>query len=170
MMKNLFKIFVGLLFMVAMSSCEDEFEGEIVRDNRPEIPVTFEGATTAGFSPYYAVSFANDNFSITLRIPENSPLRIKEVTSVVAGATSINVASLTDPASIKYLAAPATVNGYTYTLTSSLTEFNTKVPAAARVTAAPAAGAFTERAFMFLLRMEDDSIIVPVQVRLRVQP
>lgn len=169
-MKNLFKIFGGLLLMVAISSCEDEFEGEIVRDNLPEIPVTFEGATTAGFSPYYAVSYANGNFSITLSIPENSPLRIKEVTHVVAGATSINVASLTDVASIQYLNAPAAVNGYTYTLTSSLTEFNTKVATGARVTAAPAAGTFTERSFMFLLTMEDDSIIVPVQVRLRIQP
>lgn len=169
-MKNLLKIFCGLLLMAAVSSCEDEFEGEIVRDNLPEIPVTFEGATTAGFSPYYIVSYANGNFSITLRIPENSPLRIKEVTNVVAGATSINVASLKDPVSIQYLSAPATVNGYTYTLTSSLTEFNTKVATAARVTSAPAAGAFTERSFMFLLTMEDNSIIVPVQVRLRIQP
>jgi hypothetical protein len=169
-MKNLFKIFCGLLLMVAISSCEDEFEGEIVRDNQPEIPVTFEGATTSGFSPYYAVSYTNGNFSITLRIPENSPLRIKEVTNVVAGATSINAASLTDAASIQYLNAPVTVDGYTYTLTSSITEFNTKVATAARVTTAPAAGAFTERSFMFLLTMEDDSIIVPVQVRLRIQP
>lgn len=169
-MKNIFKLIFGLLFMVSISSCEDEFEGEIVRDNRPEIPVTFEGATTVGFNPYYAVSFANGNFSITLRIPENSPLRIKEVSNVVAGATSINVASLTAPASIQYLTGPAAVNGYTYTLTSSLTEFNTKVPAAARVTTAPAAGTFTERSFMFLLTMEDNSIIVPVQVRLRIQP
>jgi hypothetical protein len=44
------------------------------------------------------------------------------------------------------------------------------VPASARITAAPAAGTFTERAFMFLLTMQDDSQIIPVQCRIRVTP
>lgn len=169
-MKNVLRIFFGLLLITSFASCDDEFEGEIVRDNRPEIPVTFEGATTAGFSPYYTVSYANGNFTITLRIPESSQVRIREVSNIVAGATSINVASLTAPASIQYLAAPASVNGYTYTLTSSIAEFNTKVPASARITSAPAAGALVERTFMFLLTMEDNSIIVPVPLRLRITP
>lgn len=152
---------------MGLVSCNDEFEGEIVRDNLASIPVTYEGAITHGFNPYYIVSFANGNFSITLRIPENSPLKIKEVNSIVAGTTAINVASLNGSAG-KYNAEPIPVNGTTFTLTTSITEFNTKVTGATKITVAPAAGAFVERAFMIRLVMEDNSIIVPMQSRIRV--
>lgn len=166
-MKYCLKIFAVLLVACAAVSCDDEFEGEIVKDNLPEIPVTFDGATTEGFNPYYTVSYANGNFSITLSIPEDSPLKIKEVTNVVAGTTAINVASLTNPK--QYIPGPVAVDGYTYTLTTSLTEFNTNAISGA-IAAPPAAGVLTERAFMFSLTMEDDSRIVPVQCRIRVTP
>jgi hypothetical protein len=166
------KLYTIIILSVAvMFGCDDEFEGEIVKDNPAEIPVTFEGATTHGFNPYYTVSFANGNISITLQIPENSPLKIKEIRNIAAGATSINVATLTAPATIQYLDAPVTVDGYSYTFNTSITEFNTKVAAAAAITAAPAAGApIVERAFMFRLVMEDDSFLVPMQCRIRITP
>ena len=157
-----------ILFM----SCDDEFEGEVVKDSLPEIPVTFEGATTVGANPYYAVSYATGTFSIKLTIPSDSRLKIKEVTQVVAGATSINVATL--KSTLQYT-TPQAVNGYSFTLTSTIAEYNSKcIPNAdgtftnVKVNAAPAAGAFAERAFMFKLTMEDGSTIVPVQCRIRV--
>jgi hypothetical protein len=172
---KIFKI-ISIPFMamslMALLSCNDDFEGEIVKDNEPEIPVIFEGATTAGFNPYYSVSYASGTFEIKLTIPSDSKLKIKEVTKVVAGATAINVASLKDP---KQYITPQTVDGYSFTLTSSLAEYNAKcIPNAdgtftgVRVTAAPAT--FTERAFMFQLTMEDGSVIVPVQCRIRIKP
>ena len=166
-MKHCLKICAILFAAFSIVSCDDEFEGEIVKDNLPEIPVIFEGATTEGFNPYYTVSYANGNFSITVTIPEDSPLKIKEVSNVVAGTTAINVASLTNAK--QYLASPVAVDGYTYTLTTSLAEFNAKAISGA-ISAAPAAGVLTERAFMFSLKMEDDSKIVPVQCRIRVTP
>jgi hypothetical protein len=166
-MKHCLKIFTVLLLAVSIISCDEEFVGDVVKDNLPEIPVVFEGATTEGFNPYYTVSYANGNFSITVTIPEDSPTRISEVTNVVAGTTAINVASLTNAK--QYLTGPAAVNGYSYTLTTSLTEFNAKAISGA-IAAAPAAGVLTERAFMFSLTMEDGSKIVPVQCRIRVTP
>lgn len=149
-------------------SCGDKWE--IVKDNRADIPVTFDGATTVGFNPYYSVSYAGNAFTITLSIPSSSKLKIKEVTNIVAGATSINVASITAGSSIQYLTGPASVNGTTYTLTTSITEFNTKVPSSARILSAPAAGALVERAFMIKLTMDDDSTIIPMQCRIRITP
>lgn len=153
-------------------SCDDKFEGEIVRDNKPEIPVTFDGATTVGFNPYYTVAYSGGTGAITisLSIPQNAKLKIKQVENIIAGATSINVASITSASQPQYLTAPVVVNGTTFTLNSSITEFNTKVTSGNRITAAPAAGTFTERAFMIRLRMEDDSFIIPVQCRIRVTP
>jgi hypothetical protein len=157
-----------LALTAILVSCGD-FEGEIVKDNLPEIPVTYEGATTVGFNPYYTVVFGTGNtpFSITLRIPDDSRLKIREVSKIVAGATSINVGSLSNNAG-SYFTTPVAVNGNTYTLSTSITEFNTKVASGDRITAAPAAGAFTERAMMIRLIMDDNSTIVPVQVRIRV--
>jgi hypothetical protein len=166
-MKNCLKIFAVLFVAFSVISCDDEFEGEVVKDNLPEIPVVFDGATTAGFNPYYTVSYANGNFSITLSIPQDSPLKIMEVSNVVAGTTAINVASLTNPK--QYLPGPAAVDGYSYTLTTSVTEFNANAISGA-IAAAPAPGVLTERAFMFSLTMEDGSKIVPVQCRIRITP
>lgn len=164
-----YNILITLIALISLS-CASEFEGEIVRDHRPAIPVTFNGATSHGFNPYYTVSYATGTFTITVSIPENSSKKIKEVSNIVAGATSINVASLTAASSIQYLDQIAQVNGTTFVLTTSIDEFNTKVPASARVTTAPAAGALVERAFMFRLVMDDDSVIVPVQCRIRITP
>jgi len=157
---------------ITLMSCHDDFEGDIVRDNLPEIPVTFEGATTAGFNPYYAVSFASGTFQIKITIPSDSKLKIKEVTRVVAGTTAINAATLKN--SHQYI-TPQTVNGYAFTLSSSINEYNKRcVPnadgtlAGVSVDAAPAT--FTDVAFMFQLTMEDGSVIVPVQCRIRVTP
>ena len=165
-MKSL-KIYSAFLLALLVMSCDDEFEGEIVKDSIPEIPVTFDGATTYGFNPYYSVSYAGGTFSLTLSIPSTSKLKIKEVSNIVAGTTAINVASLDNVK--QYLDAPVAVDGYTYTLSTSITEFNTKAISGA-VTSAPAAGALVERAFMIKLTMEDESIIVPVQCRIRVTP
>ena len=164
----IFRLFSGLLFFASIVSCSDKWE--IVKDNRPDIPVTFDGATSVGFNPYYTVSYAAGTFSITLSIPSDAKHKIKEVTNIVAGTTSINVTSLTAATSIQYLVAPASVDGTTYTLSTSITEFNTKVPASAKINSAPAAGTFAERAFMFKLTMDDDSTIIPVQCRIRVTP
>jgi hypothetical protein len=170
-MRNIINIFLSCLLLVFVVSCDDKFEDDIVKDNKPEIPVTFDGATTVGFNPYYTVAYsAAGTFSITLSIPSTSRLKIKRVENIVAGATSINPGSLTLASSIQYLTAPVDVNGTTYTLNTSFTEFNTKVAAAARVTAAPAAGTFVERAFQIRLRMDDDTFIIPVQCRIRVTP
>lgn len=112
-MKYTSKLFLGLLLMLAIASCDDKFEGEIVKDNRPSIPVTFEGSTSNGFNPYYTVAYQSGTgaISIKLNIPTDSKLKIKQVENIVAGATSINVASITAGSSIQYLAAPVVVNG-----------------------------------------------------------
>jgi hypothetical protein len=165
-------IFLGTLFLITMFSCKGPFEGDVVKDNRPEIPVTFDGANTVGFNPYYTVAYSAGTGAISIKvtIPADARLKIKQVENIVAGATSINVASITATSSIQYITAPAIVNGTSYTLNTTLTEFNTKVAASAKVTASPAVGAFTERAFMIRLRMDDDTFIIPVQCRIRVTP
>ncbi len=167
-MKNIYSILTIFLALVVCTSCNDEWEDDLVKDNRPEIPVTFPGATTNGFNPYYTVSRAGETITINIAIPESSPLQIKEVTKIVAGATGINAGTLSS--GTNYLAAPIAVNGYEATFSTTVTEFNSKVAASAAIPGTIPASPIVERAFMILLTMEDDSEIIPVQVRIRVNP
>lgn len=164
-MKNILRLINALVIIAVTLSCSD-FTGDIVKDNLAAVPVTYDGATTVGFNPYYTVSFALDTFSIRLRIPASSKLKIKEVTNIVTGTTAINVASLSGTTG-QYLTSPAQVGGTYYKLSTSVTEFNTKVTGGTKI-ANPAAGAYAERAFMIKLTMDDNSLIVPVQCRIRV--
>lgn len=171
-MKNILRIisFIFIGAAILCTGCNDTFEGEIVKDNRPAVPVTYPGSTSYGFNPYYTVSFADDDFSIVISIPENAAVNITEVTNSVAGTTAINVGSLTAASSIPYVANGTAVNAKSFTINTSITEFNTKVSEASRITSAPAEGALVERAFMFRLTLSDGTTIVPVQCRIRITP
>lgn len=173
-MKKNISIISAVILLLLHTGCTDEFEHPLLRDNQPEIPVTFTGSTTYGANPYYNVSLANGNISITLAVPESAPVKIKEITKIVGGGTGVtpgNVLTSGTGTLANYLTAPLAVNGTTAVFTTTIAEFNTRVAASARVTLSSIpAGGFAERAFMFLLTMEDDSTIIPVQCRIRITP
>ncbi|HZY79385.1 MAG TPA: hypothetical protein VFE50_07680 [Cyclobacteriaceae bacterium] len=168
-MKKIYQYIFIVFAAVSLVSCDKDFEDDLVRDNRPEIPVTFTGATTYGFNPYYTVQYAsNAQISFTLSIPADKGRKIVRLKKITAGGTALLPGSLYD-ATAAY-AANVSVDGTQVTFSTTLSEFNTKMAAANRVTAAPAAGTFTERAFMFLIVLDDNTEIVPVQCRLRFVP
>ncbi|KAA2244672.1 hypothetical protein F0L74_01480 [Chitinophaga agrisoli] len=172
MKKILNKITFFALLATMFTACSKDFTDDLVKDNKPEIPVTFDGATTYGFNPYYKLKLSGDGvIKITMSIPSNASVKIKEVTRAIAGATSITPGNVTNAAITSYLDAPVTVNGTTVTITTSITEWNSKLTGAGNVIPATVtAGTLVERAMMFLLTMEDNSTIVPVQCRLRIEP
>jgi hypothetical protein len=179
-MKKLYTILTLVVCVGLFSQCADdgEYDHPINRDNIPAVPILFTGATTYGGNPYYQVSFANGTapVAITISVPDDSPLKIKEITKMIAGTTSITPGNVMTASVVNYLAAPIAVNGTTTTINTSLTEFNLKVAAASRVTQALVDAATTstpatpyvERAFLFLVTLEDGSTIISEQVRLRV--
>ncbi len=172
MKKILNKIALFALLATVFTACNKDFTDDLVKDNKPEIPVTFDGATTYGFNPYYTIPLSGDGvIKITMSIPAGARVKIKEITKAIAGGTAITPGNVTDATKPSYLAAPVTVNGTTATITTSITEWNTKVTGATNtIPASVSAGAFAERAIMFLLTMDDNSTIIPVQCRLRIVP
>ncbi|MDO1448545.1 hypothetical protein Q0590_19870 [Rhodocytophaga aerolata] len=170
-MKNIINRLLLLLVMaiVAFSCKEDDEFSDLVRDNRPAVPVTFPGATTFGFNPYIDKSLAALNagepITFTLAIPENSGRTIREITKVGAGATAINAGTLN---SASYTEAPIAGSGTTATFTTTLDEFKTKRPTVPTTTVA--APGFRELAFIFLVTLDDDTQIVTQQVRVRIRP
>lgn len=164
------KIFFTLtLILFAFNACDDQWTDDLVVDNKPEIPVTFPGSTSFGGSPYYEQPRSQDQITISVQIPENSPVKIAEISKIIAGTSSITPGNLMTATVASYIAAPIVVNGYSTTFTTSITEFNSKVAAASRIGATVNAP-YTERAFMMLVTMEDGSQIIPTQIRIRITP
>lgn len=154
---------------LSLAACSDDFENDLVRDNRPEVPVTFTGATTYGFNPYYTVSISGGGtITFTLSVPGESGRSITSLKKITAGGTGITQGTLYD-ASAAY-AADVAVSGASVTFTTSIAEFNAKMSAANDVPGTIAAGAFVERAFLFRIVLDDNSEIVPVQCRVRFVP
>ncbi len=168
-MKKIFQFLLVMVVVSAVTSCSDDFTDPNVRDNRPDVPVTFSGATTYGFNPYYTVSIAGSGaITFTLAIPSESGRKFKSFKKVTAGATGLLPGSLYD-ATAAY-ATDVAVDGTSVTFNTTLTEFNSKMSNANKVPATIAAGAFVERAFFFRVVLDDNSEVVPVQCRLRFVP
>jgi hypothetical protein len=162
---NMKKIFYLLSFfvVVVLSSCDKDYN-ELYSDNKPEIPVTFPGAITHGFNPYKSVALSgNGVIEFTLSIPENSGRAINEITTVVGGATGIQAGNLRNASFPKYISNPIPGNGANATFTTTLNEFASK--SAANAALVKVGG---ELAFMFLIKLDNNQEIIPVQVRVRI--
>lgn len=176
-MKTIKNLLLLLCLAAGAFACDDQFEDDLVRDNRPEVPVTYPGATTFGFNPYYSASLKDTavtstaELAIQMAIPENSPRSIQEVSKVIVGATGINVAAL-NAASRRSFVPPFPGNGKTASLTTPVRTFYLAAGKLtdAEVTALRAPGGYVERALLFLVTLDDGSQIVPMQLRVRFMP
>ncbi len=183
-MKNIFqKLSVAALLIVSIS-CKDTFEDDIVKDSIPATPIVFTGAYSVGFNPYYTVAYSGGTgaITITMTIPDSSPRTFKSIDRFIAGATSLQPSNVSGATPLNYKAVPIAASGKTVTINTSVAEFNaqpTTVVSAAGKIPTSATGAspaspptfnvpYHERAFMFLVRLDDDTTIIPEQVRIRV--
>ena len=169
-MKNTaFKLWLlSALSIVGFSCQQDDQLSELVRDNRPAVPVTFTEATTFGFNPYVETSLAaGGNIRFTLSIPAGSGRTIREITKVGAGPTAVNAATLNGAS---YTSAPIPGNGTTAVFTTTINQFKTKFTEEEAKTTPVALPNFTEIAFIFLVTLDDDTQIVTQQARVRILP
>jgi len=155
---------------IANFACKDDLVySELVRDNRPAVPVTFSNAQTFGGNPWIDVSVAGGGaIKFDLSIPACSGRTIKEITTVVGGATGINAGSL-NSAALKFNTAPIAATGTTATFQTTIADFSRKYAA---VSVVPVANPLTPReiAFIFLVTLDDNTQIVTQQVRARIAP
>lgn len=162
-MKSTIITLLAALTIILLGSCEKNYN-EFYSDNRPEIPVTFIGATTYGFNPYIIVPLNDGNISFTLTIPETSGRTIAAISRVNAGATSINAGGVR---SSTYISEPIAGNGTAATFITTIDEFRSK--SAANNTLVQnfinSNGTQLEIAFMFLVTLDNGQEIIPVQTR-----
>ena len=166
-MKNIvFKLFMFCLIAVMSIACEPKVDfGTFLSNNYPAVPVTFSNATTFGNDPFVTTSnTTGGNIQFVMEIPATSGRKIASIEAVHGGNTGINASSLGSP---NYKSTPEAVNATTWTFNTTLTEFKTKVPSVS--TAAPAAGTqFREIAFIFKIKLDDNTEIITTRVRVRI--
>lgn len=155
---------------VTSFACKDDLiYSELVRDNRPAVPVTFPGSTTFGANPFIETSVAGGGIvKFTLSIPAESGRTIKEITKVAGGATGVNPASL-NTASAVYNTTPITGTGTTAVFQTTLADFAKKYPTVS-IVASTTPLSPREIAFIFLVTLDNGDQIVTQQVRARVIP
>jgi len=163
MKRNL--IYLVLAVMTLFVSCNKDYT-EFYSDNRPEIPVTYEGALTEGFNPYIKVPLATNTFKLTLTIPESSNRKIKEISKVLAGATSINAGGVRTGT---YITSPIAGSGNKVVFNTSVSEFRSKSAANEKIIKDfenSTTLKTQEIAFMFLVTLDNGQEIIPVQARI----
>jgi len=164
------KGFLLATLVVANFACKDDLiYSELVRDNRPAVPVTFPNAQTFGANPWIDVSVAGGGaIRFDLSIPAGTGRTIREITTVAGGATGINVGSL-NSAAAKLNTAPIPGSGTTASFATTLAAFRVRFPA---VNVTPATNPLSPReiAFIFLVTLDDNTQIVTQQVRARIAP
>lgn len=161
-------LMVAAFALTTMSCKDDLIYSELVRDNRPAVPVTFPGTTAFGFDPFISTSISGGGaIKFTLSIPAESGRTIKEITRVVGGTSAINIGTL-NTASQAFNTAPIAGAGTTATFETTLAAFRTRYPTVP-VAATTNPLAPNEIAFLFLVTLDDNTQIVTQRVRVRLQ-
>ena len=159
-MKAIFNILISLTMIVGLWSCEEEDDfGVFLRPNIPEIPVTYPNATTWGGNPFIELSLqGTGDIEFIMEIPENSGRSILELTTVAAGNTSVNTRSLTTQDN--YLDTPVPGSGNRVIFNTTLSEFSAKRPNI-DTDAGDVLG------FIFEITLDNNSVIIPIEVEVR---
>lgn len=163
-MKNIINTIIIALFVTLFSACKKEYT-DLYKDNRPDIPVTYEGATTYGFNPYITQPLSKNEISFTLTIPSGSGRTIKEISKVLAGTTAVNAGGVRAGT---YIAAPIPGNGTRAVFNTSIAAFKASSAANRALVErfeANATATQLQIAFMFLLKLDNDQEIIPVQAQ-----
>jgi hypothetical protein len=164
-MKKLNILSIAVIAILALASCKKEGFGPL-SDNRPEVPVTVANVFEFRAAPVVKASKAENKIMITLQIPANTGRTIKEVIKIAAAAsnnwTTIYNATTVGTTNMQLWSnTPIPVNSTTYTFTTTFDEYKTKTNTAAT----PASNALLARDFYFMLKLDNDEIIIPTNVR-----
>jgi hypothetical protein len=165
-----FSIYKTILVVSAafvMNGCSKQTTDPLM-DARPEVPVTITNAADYRPDPTVTTKLADGNIQIGLAIPEQSGRKIVEITRI-ATSNSYSLIQSTSSTAVFYVGTPITVNGTSYTFTTSIAEYFAKNPVDASNPKAQANRELAYR-FYFLLKLDDGTQLISTPVRILVLP
>lgn len=153
-----------LLFSTAFIACKKEYT-DLYKDKKPTIAVTYAEATTHGFNPYISQPISKNDITLTLTIPDGSGRTIKEISKVIGGATAINAGGVRNGT---YISSPVKGQGNKVVFKTTITDF--KASSAGNKKLIDDFQNDTKLtqlqiAFMFLVILDDNQEIIPVQAQ-----
>ncbi len=152
-------IYLSLVICAALVSCDKNDDFGPLTDARPAIPVTISNASEFRPGPAVRASKATGNIQIVLQIPAESGRTIKEITRVAASTTFTAIQATTG----FYNTTPIAGSGNSVTFNSTFAEYTAKTGLAI-----PASNTELGRRFYFLLTLDNNSTIIPTDVRVLV--
>lgn len=181
MKTNILNIILMLFVSTFFLSCaqnESSF-GDLVKDNKPAIPVliTGNGVFTFGGNPTLPIPNGGTGaIEFTVSVPASSGRKIKEITAISAGGTgvTINAGEVIRSGSVKLFPSPVIVGANEYKFSTTVAAVKAKYPAL-NITPIPAPAptvvqTFRLITFIFLVTLDDDQQIVSVPVDCRLMP
>jgi len=157
-------LFFGIIILMVGASCKKE--NISLQNNFPEVPVTVPNKIGTFIAPTVSTSFgAGGAIKIVLEIPASSGRTIKEITRVAAGTAVSSVQVATG----LYNTAPIPGTGTSVTFNTTLAEYFAKVGGTPFTSATSGtATSFLVRSFYFMIKLDNDQVIIPTQVRVYV--
>ncbi len=178
--KNIYKIILTLTVIVTVFGCTKDY-GPSLQDAISATPVTVQNQKYFERLPYVETSIAGGgSIEVVLAIPESSPRTIKEITritlhaltaAVPAGTPAFNAATIQNPASYyNYITAPIAGSGKTVSFKTSISEFlaKRKITTYPKNTNVLANVPNQDMQMFFLVTLDDNSTVIPVETRCRV--
>ncbi|MEI9947283.1 MAG: hypothetical protein WDN26_24110 [Chitinophagaceae bacterium] len=164
-MKIKYITFFVLFIAMAISSCKKDGFGPLT-DNRPDVSVTVTNVYEYRAAPVVKASKAENKIMITLQIPGSTGRTIKEITKIAASASNnwtaiYNATTVGTTTALLWSNTPIAVNSTSYTFTTTFDEYKAKTA----TTTTPASNALLARDFYFMLKLDNDEIVIPTNVR-----
>lgn len=166
-MKNTFCL-LCLVALLGGAGCKKN-NWEIVEQSQPAVPVTVANTYgTFNGLPTVATSIAGGGaINITLTIPASSGRTIKEITRVGISNVTNNYKVVQTTAGL-YKSTPIAGSGTSATFTTTLSEYTAITGLA--VTTGGTATSFLARYFYFLVTLDNGEQLIPLPVRVYVNP
>lgn len=164
--------FLSFALVVGLSACQQDKNAPGIRD----LPATDNAVTFTNFKyleriPIYETSIASGGkIDVTMTLPDASPRSFKEITQVGASTTNATINQSTFKTAANTFATKVTASGKTATFSTTVDNYLTfkKLKALPANTALGAT--YFDIQLFFVLTLDDNSTVVPVETRVRVRP
>ncbi|GAB2555408.1 hypothetical protein [Spirosoma aerophilum] len=169
-MKKLSYIASFLLLFLAAACTKDDIVS--IRDAQAtDNAITFTNFKYFERIPIGETSIAGGgNISITMTLPEASPRSFKEITQVGASTINASLNQNTFKTTANTLASKISVSGKTATFTTTIANYLAfRKLAAMPSTTTGGIVTFSDMQFFFLVTLDDNTTVVPMEYRVRVR-
>jgi len=148
-----------------LGACKKDGFGPLT-DSRPEVSITVSNVYDYRPSPTVKASKAENQIKIVIEIPAASGRTIKEISKIAASTTANYTAIYSGTVvgtstSQLWSNTPIPVNGTSYTFTTTFDEYKIKTATGT----SPASNTLLARDFYFLLKLDNDQLVIPTNIR-----